>query len=377
MQNSVLADQGHRHLRPAYIYREDRWPTLRYIHRGQATLTKQLNTEAGMSTQPTAAVTTVDAFAGTFEAIQNNVARVIHGKQESTRLALVCLMSEGHLLLEDVPGVGKTTLAKALAKSFDLECRRIQFTPDLLPSDVTGTSVYDRSTGAFNFRPGPVFGNVVLGDEINRASPKTQSALLEAMQERQVTVDNVTHRLPNPFLVMATQNPIEHEGTYPLPESQLDRFLLRVRMGYPSRDAEVTMLEAFGMDVDVDELPAVAGPKVIPAMVALIQDIHVARAIKGYIVDLATATRSHPALQLGMSPRAALALQRAARALAASEGREYVVPDDIKLLFGSVVEHRLVLSPEAVMTGVELPEVLAEVLRSVPVPTGRAATGDR
>jgi MoxR-like ATPase len=330
-----------------------------------------------MSTQPTAPVTTVDGFAGTFEAIEDNVARVIHGKQEPIRLALVCLMSEGHLLLEDVPGVGKTTLAKALAKSFDLECRRIQFTPDLLPSDVTGTSVYDRSTGAFNFRPGPVFGNVVLGDEINRASPKTQSALLEAMQERQVTVDNVTHRLPTPFLVMATQNPVEHEGTYPLPESQLDRFLLRVRMGYPNRDAEVTMLEAFGTDVYVDDLPAVAGPKVIPAMVALIQDIHVARAIKGYIVDLATATRSHPALQLGMSPRAALALQRAARAWAASEGREYVIPDDIKTLFGPVVEHRLVLSPEAVMTGVELPEVLAEVLRSVPVPTGRGATGDR
>lgn len=330
-----------------------------------------------MPRQPTAQVTTVDSFASTFEAIQENVARVIHGKQEPTRLALICLMSDGHLLLEDVPGVGKTTLAKALARSFDLECRRIQFTPDLLPSDVTGTSVYDRSNGSFNFRPGPVFANVVLGDEINRASPKTQSALLEAMQERQVTVDNVTHRLPSPFLVMATQNPVEHEGTYPLPESQLDRFLLRVRMGYPQRDAEVALLDAYGFDVDVDELQPVAGANVIPAMVALISDIHVAQALKGYIVDLATATRNHPALQLGMSPRAALALQRGARALAASEGRQYVIPDDVKALFGPVVEHRLVLSPEAVVTGVELPEVLAEVLRSVPVPSGRAASGDR
>ncbi len=324
-----------------------------------------------MSRQQAANASLVGSFADTFDAIVSNVSRVIQGKGDPTRLALVCMVSEGHLLLEDVPGVGKTTLAKALARSFDLDCRRIQFTPDLLPSDVTGTSVFDRSTGSFSFRPGPVFANVVLGDEINRASPKTQSALLEAMQEQQVTVDNVTHFLPSPFLVIATQNPVEHEGTYPLPESQLDRFLLRIRMGYPDRNAEVEMLDVYGDGQSPEDLSAVAGEGAIPAMVSLANQIHVASAIKGYIVDLATATRSHPALSLGMSPRAALALQRASRAYAASESREYVIPDDIKTLFGPVVEHRLMLSPEASVSGVELPEVLVEVLRSVPVPTGR------
>ena len=324
-----------------------------------------------MSRQPAASESSVGSFAETFDAIVANVSRVIQGKSEPTRLALVCMMSEGHLLLEDVPGVGKTTLAKALARSFDLEWRRIQFTPDLLPSDVTGTSVFDRASSTFSFRPGPVFANVVLGDEINRASPKTQSALLEAMQERQVTVDNVTHLLPDPFLVIATQNPIEHEGTYPLPESQLDRFLLRVRMGYPDRTSEMSMLDVHGDGDSPEDLRPVAGAGTIPAMVALVSEIHVASAIKGYIVDLAEATRNHPALALGMSPRAALALQRASRAFAASQSREYVIPDDVKALFRPVVEHRMVLSPEAVVTGVELKEVLAEVVRSVPVPTGR------
>jgi MoxR-like ATPase len=315
-----------------------------------------------MVRQPAVGATSVGAFAVTFDAVIDNVAEVLQGKEEPTRLALVCLAAEGHLLLEDVPGVGKTSLAKALARSFDLEWRRIQFTPDLLPSDVTGS---------FAFRPGGVFANVVLGDEINRASPKTQSALLEAMQEGQVTVDNVTHRLPSPFLVIATQNPVEHEGTYPLPESQLDRFLLRVRMGYPDRTAELDMLERPESRTAVDDLPAVAGPDAIPTLVALARQVHVASAL---IVDLATATRHHPALSLGMSPRAALALQRAARALAASAGREYVIPDDIKYLASPVLEHRLVLSPEGVVTGVDIAEVVAEVLRSVPVPAGRTGS---
>ena len=327
-----------------------------------------------MARQPAAQTSSPATFASIFDSIVSNVARVIHGKDEPIRLALICLLSEGHLLLEDVPGVGKTTLAKALSRSFDLECRRIQFTPDLLPSDVTGVSVYDRGTGSFSFRPGPVFANVVIGDEINRASPKTQSALLEAMQERQVTIEGTTHLLPSPFLVIGTQNPIEHEGTYPLPESQLDRFLLRIRMGYPARQAELDMLESSGDGTqDPDSLPVVADARTVPAMVEAARRVHASPALRGYVVDLASATRGHAALALGMSPRATLALQAAARTLAASEGRDYVIPDDVKVLFGPVVEHRLVLSPEAVVSGLELREVLGDVLRAVPVPSGRPA----
>jgi MoxR-like ATPase len=322
--------------------------------------------------QRAAASRSVASFADLFEAAVENVAQVIQGKEQAIRLALVCMVAQGHLLIEDVPGVGKTSLAKALARSLDCDWHRIQFTPDLLPSDVTGVTVYNRQTGTFTFRPGGIFANVVLGDEINRASPKTQSALLEAMEERQVTVDSISYRLPAPFMVIATQNPVEHEGTYPLPESQLDRFLLRIRMGYPDRAAEIDMLDTHGSGSAVDELSPVLSPEDVESMIETTKAIHVAPALKGYIIDLAAATRRHPALALGMSPRAALALQRAARALAASRGREYVVPDDIKALMGPVLEHRLALSSDSQLAGGRPPDILSEVLATVPVPTGRA-----
>jgi MoxR-like ATPase len=306
-----------------------------------------------------------------WEKLRQGLDRVVLGQAKVKEELLLCLLAGGHGLIEGVPGTGKTLLALALSRLLGCQFRRIQFTPDLMPIDLLGTNVFDQKRQDFAFVPGPVFTEVLLADEVNRTPPRTQSALLEAMQEGQVTVDNVTHFLPSPFLVIATQNPVEHEGTYPLPESQLDRFLLRIRMGYPDRNAEVEMLDVYGRNALQEDLPVVAGEGAIPAMVALAHEIHVATAIKGYIVDLATATRDHPALALGMSPRAALALQRAARAYAASESREYVIPDDVKALLGPVVEHRLMLSPEAVVSGVELPEVLAEVLRSVPVPTGR------
>ena len=315
----------------------------------------------------------VTTFADGFEAIVENVERMIQGKTDAVRLAVCCLVAEGHLLIEDVPGVGKTSLAKAMAASLGCAWHRIQFTPDLLPSDVTGVNVYSRANGTFEFRPGGVFANIVLGDEINRASPKTQSALLEAMQERQVTVDATTYSLPSPFMVIATQNPIEHEGTYPLPESQLDRFLMRIAMGYPDRSAEVQMLDLHGAvdPVSIEELEPVTTPERVEAMVAAARAVHVAPALKGYLVDLADATRRHPSLTLGISPRATLALLGAARARAASVGREYVVPDDVKALAGPVLEHRLVLTPEATIAGVSGRDVLAEVLHSVPVPAGR------
>jgi MoxR-like ATPase len=307
--------------------------------------------------------------AALFEALARNVERVIQGKRDQVHLALVCLFAEGHLLIEDVPGVGKTSLAKALARSIAGAAHRIQFTPDLLPSDVIGVSVWNRTTSQFEFRPGGVFAHVVLGDEINRASPKTQSALLEAMEERQVTVDAHTWALPRPFLVIATQNPVELEGTYPLPEAQLDRFLMKLPMGYPDRDAETMILETHGAGyVGPDDLEPVTTAADVAAAADLITTVHVAPAIRSYIVDVADGTRRQPDLALGVSPRGSLALQRAARAMAAAAGRDYVIPDDVKSLAPTVLTHRMLVTPEAELRGVTSDEVLDRVLAQLPVP---------
>jgi len=305
-------------------------------------------------------------------AVARNVGRVIQGKDDVVALALICLLAEGHLLVEDVPGVGKTTLAKSIARSIEGSYGRIQFTPDLLPSDVVGVSVWNRGTDEFEFRDGPVFCDVLLADEINRASPKTQSALLECMGERQVTVDGTTYPLGAPFLVLATQNPVEHEGTYPLPESQLDRFLMRISMGYPNRDAELAMLDAHGDEDALERIGAVTAAAAVVAAQRAVRRVHVAASLKGYLIDLADATRRHPRLALGVSPRATLALLRAARARAAFAGRTYVVPDDLKALAVPVLAHRLVAAPEAQLAGVTAGDALLEVLRGVPVPTGKS-----
>jgi MoxR-like ATPase len=320
----------------------------------------------GQAAEPTA------AFADAFNAVVGNVEHVIQGKTEAIQLALICLLAEGHLLIEDVPGVGKTSLAKSLAASIQCTFGRVQFTPDLLPSDVVGVSVFNRASGNFDFRAGPIFANFLLADEINRASPKTQSALLEAMAERQVTVDGGTYALDPPFMVIATQNPIEHEGTYPLPESQLDRFLMRVSIGYPAHDAELEMLDAHADHDAFEEIGAVVRGGDVKTMVDQTKAVHLAPSLKGYLVEVAEATRRHPRLALGMSPRAVLNLQRASKARAAASGRSYVVPDDIKVLAVPVLAHRLVVTPEAQLAGMRPADVLAEVLHTVPVPSSRA-----
>ncbi|MFN2625153.1 MAG: AAA family ATPase [Mycobacteriales bacterium] len=311
----------------------------------------------------------LDGLVESFQRIRDSIERVIEGKSDAVRLALVVLLAEGHLLIEDVPGVGKTMLAKALARSIDCSVRRIQFTPDLLPSDVTGVSVFNQEMRDFEFKPGAVFANIVVGDEINRASPKTQSAMLECMEERQVTVDGITYELAAPFMVIATQNPIEMEGTYPLPEAQRDRFTARLSMGYPATAAELEMLDTHGVTSPLDQLDPVADASEVVAMINAVRAIHVADGVKQYVVDLATATRTHPELRLGASPRAALHLLRAARAYAATEGRDYVVPDDIQTLAEGVLAHRLLPTAEAQIARREPALVVAELLERVPVPS--------
>ncbi|WP_380175166.1 AAA family ATPase [Kineococcus sp. DHX-1] len=299
------------------------------------------------------------------------VDRVIQGKDDTVRLALTVLFAEGHLLVEDVPGVGKTMLAKSLARAIDGTVRRIQFTPDLLPSDVTGSSIWNQERAAFEFRPGAVFANVVIGDEINRASPKTQSALLECMEEGQVTVDGTTWQLDRPFIVFATQNPVEMDGTYPLPEAQRDRFTARISMGYPSADAELTMLSEHGATAPLDAVRPVVDVAEVRDLSRAVRGVHAADALKQYVVDLVRRTRTHPDLRLGASPRAALHLLRTARSRAALEGRDHVLPDDVQALAVPVVAHRLLLTADALLAGRDGADVVTDVLRTTALPSPR------
>jgi len=292
----------------------------------------------------------------------------VRGKHPQIRLALVALIAEGHLLIEDVPGVGKTMLAKAIARSIDCSFRRIQFTPDMLPTDITGVNVFNQERGDFEFRPGAVFANVVLGDEINRASPKTQSALLECMEERQVTIDAETHILGTPFMVIATQNPVEHEGTYPLPEAQLDRFMLRLAVGYPDAEIEAEILASHSAGEPLAEIGPICDARAVAELIEQARAVHVAPAIRSYIVGVVEATRQHADVYLGASPRASIMLLRAARAFAASAQRDFVIPDDVKALALPVLGHRVIVTADAAMGGRDTLAVLTEILANVEVP---------
>ena len=321
------------------------------------------------STTPLSAAQ-AQAFAGQFNDIVANVEQFIRGKDAVVRLALTSLLAEGHLLLEDVPGLGKTSLARALAASLGLRGSRIQFTPDLLPSDVTGVTVYHQSNGEFEFHPGPIFANVVLADEINRASPKTQSALLEVMAERTVTVDGTSRPVQRPFLVIATQNPIDMDGTFPLPEAQLDRFLMKISVGYPDRLAEESILRNDHEGHQLADLAAVTDPAQVTAMIADARRVHVSESVIAYIVALTDATRRSSKIRLGASPRGGLGLLAAARVVAAAAGRNYVLPDDVTALVGPVLTHRLMLAPEALAEGATTEGVLTAVVGAVPIPQG-------
>src|SRR5579875_1137302 len=310
----------------------------------------------------------LDDLVDTAHRVRAAVESVIVGKPEAIRLALTVLLAEGHLLIEDVPGTGKTMLAKALARSIDCSVRRVQFTPDLLPSDITGVSAFNQELREFEFKPGPIFANIVLGDEINRASPKTQSALLECMEERQVTVDGSTYLLEPPFMVIATQNPVEMEGTYPLPEAQRDRFTARIAIGYPDQEAELSMVASHGESSPLDALTPAAHAADVRALIKAIRGVHVAQSIRQYVISLVNATRMSPELRLGASPRATLHMIRGSRAYAALDGRDFVIPDDIQALAVPVLAHRLLPTPEA-MVGREMPErVLARIVDQLPLP---------
>jgi MoxR-like ATPase len=321
---------------------------------------------------PVARSASEEIFAEWFSLLTDNIEKVIHGKTDVVRLVLVALFAEGHLLLEDVPGVGKTMLARTLASSIHGEWRRIQFTPDLLPSDVTGVNIYNQGSNGWDFHDGPVFANVVLADEINRASPKTQSALLEVMEEHRVTVDGVAHPVPRPFLVIATQNPIELEGTYRLPEAQLDRFLMRTSIGYPDIAAEVSILRTHSTgEPAVDSLEPLLTSQEAQQLVAFAQSVHVSDGVLGYAAAIADATRRQPDLRLGVSPRGTLGLIKAARVLAASEARGFVTPEDVKFLVEPVLAHRVILTPEAELQGRTGADIVNQAAASVPVPQHR------
>ena len=318
-------------------------------------------------TEPAAPLVT-DAAARLADRVVASLATAVHAPVETLRLPLLALLAEGHVLVEDVPGVGKTVLAKALARSLDLSFARVQFTPDLLPADVTGVNVFDQASSAFRFRPGPVFANIVLVDEINRASPKTQSALLEAMQESQVTVDGATHPLPRPFLVVATQNPVEYEGTYPLPEAQLDRFAVRMAIGYPPPHDEARMLTEQTTEPPLDHLQPVAGEREVQAAIEAVRGVYVEESVNRYVVALLRHTRDDPRLALGASPRAGIALLRLAKARAVVEGRDFVTPEDIGVAAPSVLPHRLLLAPEARSAGITCDELVRQAVDGTPVP---------
>jgi MoxR-like ATPase len=310
----------------------------------------------------------VQDLATAVQRVISNVERVIVGKAESVAFSLIAVICHGHVLIEDVPGVGKTVLTKAIARSIGCTFKRIQFTPDLLPSDVTGTSIYNQKTGNFEFRPGPIMAQIVLADEINRATPKTQSSLLDAMEESQITIDGITYRLPEPFMVMATQNPIEYEGTFPLPEAQLDRFMMNIKIGYPKNSDEMNILDSHQYHHPLDDLAQIMTAEELVLIQQQVRTIHVDPSIREYIVGIANATRNHNSIYLGASPRGSLALFRTSQALAAIRGRGYVIPDDVKLLTKPTLAHRIIITPAARVRAVTSTAILDEILQSVPVP---------